>query len=308
MAAQISVEWQVLLEDDAWNRDEALPQPREATVASKAGAGHSLAALAGTLCLLLMLAGYALWNTGQAMAVHPSTASIGQAALSADRLAAKRGRSLNTEHLRINARGSDVAAVVAMAEELDAFYVNIFAAVGVQPTHGTGAQDGRFVVFVQGTETSGWHAGNSSATLPSPSLLPAPTGMADRALLRQSWAIALADQAAYEAGVAHRVPVGWRPLLGGLRLWLLWDAGGPLAESREEIVRWRYAVDEESASPDELAQICQTFALWHLTPLGYSLPLACGPAERSGLVLSTAPDTLAELGLPEDGWSSEMEQ
>jgi hypothetical protein len=32
----------------------------------------------------------------------------------------------------------------------------------------------------------------------------------------------------------------WYPMSNGLSLWILWKEGGPLAEGREEIVRWLY--------------------------------------------------------------------
>ena len=126
--------------------------------------------------------------------------------------------------------------------------------------------------------------------------------------MRQSWVIALADQAIYEAGVMHEVPVSWQPLLGGLRLWLLWQADGPLTESRKNIIRWRFGNEDTSFPMEGPPHICQTFAIWRLSPLNYSLPLACGPADSSNLRLSSAPTTLIELGLPEAVWGIEDDQ
>ncbi|MBI3960510.1 MAG: hypothetical protein HY328_16995 [Chloroflexi bacterium] len=304
MTTRIAVEWQVLLDEDGWDGEVTLP-PLAST--RPARSHRAFVEIGGLLCLLLALAGYALWNTGRVSAAHSAAVSY-YAAASADRLALHRGQIVTSEHLRIRALGADVAVVAALAEELDALYVETFAAVGVPPIHGTGAPDGRLSVLVQGTDGIKWDSARGQVTLPSPALLSAPGGWKESDLLRQSWVIALMDQAVYEAGIVHDVPAGWQPMLGGLRLWLLWQAGGPLAESREEIVRWRYGAAGTAVPGDSLTSICQTFSVWHLSPLDYSVPLACGPADRSGLPLSKAPDTLAGLGLPEAVWSNESEQ
>ncbi len=307
MKKQIAVEWQILLDENEWDFSEpALPPGPTESVPSRAR--YSFREVAGLLSVLLVLAGYGLWSSGSVLAAQAGETHSLHPALSADRLAGAGRQVILTEHLRIGASGADVALVAALAEELEALYVDTLAAVGVPPSHGAGAPDGRLSVLVQGTDAINWDTGRGQVTLPSPALLPRPGQWQQADLLRQSWVVALVDQAVYEAGVVHDIPAGWQPLLGGLRLWLLWDAGGPLAESREEIVRWRHSRAGAAVPGDFLTSICRTFSVWHLSPLDYSLPLACGPADRSGLRLSPAADTFAGLGLPEAVWSSEKEE
>jgi len=134
MAAPIAVEWQVLLEDEAWAEGETVLFPLT-RVPFPARSGRSPKEITGVFCLLLMLIGYALWNSRQVMATQANATAPALAAASSS-------GTLLTEHLRISARGPDVAMVAAISEELDALYTQIFSAVGVQPTHGADAPDG----------------------------------------------------------------------------------------------------------------------------------------------------------------------
>lgn len=306
MTKRIAVEWQVLLDEDAWDDDEAVvpPPPTQAIRPVK----RSLREAAGLMALLLALVGYGLWSSASVLAAQAGHANSLRPALSADRLAAASRQVILTEHLRIYAAGVDVATVQAGAAALEALYAETFAAVGAPLLHGKGAPDGRFIVLVAGDALGEWDATRGTVGLPSPALQSAPAGKwSDGALLRQSWAIALAERATREAGAVHEVPVGWQPLLGGLRLWLLWRAGGPLSEGREEIIAWRYDEADAVLSDASRSRICETFALWQRTPLHYGLPVACGPADDAALPLSPPPRTLSDLGLPEAGWSIERE-
>lgn len=305
MTKRIAVEWQVLLEEDAWDDDEAVvPSPPTQTIRP---VKRSLREAAGLMALLLALVGYGLWSSGSVLAAQAGDGDSHRPALSADRLAGQSRQVILTEHLRIYAAGADVATVQADAAALEAAYVGTFAAVGAPLLHGGGAPDGRFVVVVAGDSLGEWDTARGTVYLPSPALQSAAGGWSDGALLRQSWAIALAERAAREAGIVHDVPVGWQPLLGGLRLRLLRRAGGPLAAGVDEIVAWRYGEAGAALPSESRVRICDAFALWQRTPLDFGLPVACGPADAADLPLSPPPRTLSALGLPEAGWSIERE-
>lgn len=306
MTKRIAVEWQVLLEEDAWDDDEAVvPPPPTQTIRP---VKRSVREAAGLMALLLALVGYGLWSSASVLAAQAGDANSLRPALSADRLAAASRQVILTEHLRIYAAGVDVATVQASAAALEGLYAETFAAMGAPLVHGADAPDGRFVVVVAGDTLGEWDGARGAVSLPSPALQSAGAGRwSNGDLLRQSWAIALAERAAREAGAIHDVPEGWQPLLGGLRLWLLWRAGGPLAEGREEIVAWRYGPTGAPLPDESRTRICQDFALWQRTPLHYGLAVSCGPANAAGLVLAAPPRSLSALGLPEAVWSIERE-
>lgn len=309
MAAQIDVKWHVLLDENLWDSANPAFPPARKGVAVR-GDRHSLREKAGLLALLLALLAYGLWNSLAALAAQAESAQTFFPQLSADRLAAASRQVVLTEHLRIYAAGVDVATAQAQAAALERLYAETFAAVGVPLTHGSDAPDGRFVLSVAGNSLGAWDAAGGAVRLPSPARQSSAAGRwSDSALLRQSWAIALAEQAAREAGAVHDVPAGWQPLLGGLRLWMLWNAGGPLAESRAAIVEWLYGGGGQSQmAAADAAQICAAFALWQQSPLHYGIPLACGSADDAAIPPLAPPAALADLHLPEGVWDSVAEE
>lgn len=304
MATTDDVRWQIGLDDDAW---ENLPVRSGPAGIDGRSPRHRRAWRGVALPLLLLLAAVAfLWEGG---AGEPVTAFGVRAvpALSADRLAAQERAVILTEHLRIHARGTDVATVQAIAPALEALYAQVFAALGLALEAETGAPDGRLLVVLEDENRVAWQPDSGWVILSSPGYLAAggPWNASD--LLRQGWALALIDQAIGKAKDEYQTPVSWLPILKGAQLWLLWDSGGPLAESQRQIVAWLYTEDR-TRMPDPAAdELCRVYALWERSPLDYSVPIGCTPthnAIRSSPVLA---GDLSSLGLPSDPSSPEVQ-
>lgn len=278
MAKPPEVSWHILLDEDNWDESgEGSPMYDESPSVSTGSRSTRKRAVqsVGLLFALLFLCGYAFWESAQALS-GPAGPTVSQPPpVSADALAADARRFLLTEHLRFDVNGGDIALVSAAREEMKTLYLDIFASVGLSPTHGAGAPDGRLLVLLRGTGAPVWARAAGRVTLPSPTALPAPAGTNRQELLRQAWRLALVDEVIRDVKDAHAFPRGGLPLLGGLRLWLLRDGGGPLGEAWDEVTARLYGPEGKHLTPDDIADLCAQYAAWDLAPIDYSIPLNC---------------------------------
>lgn len=300
MATTKDVQWQVLLDDDAWE-DLSPPDASVADFGPHVPARRSPRAWRGLLLSLLLLPVVLLivWSAetsrpARASAFHTAPAG------SADRLAAQSRAVILTEHLRIYATGADVATVQANADALEALYREIYAAFGLAVEAESGAPDGRLSLHLARENEVAWQRAGGGVALPSPAYL-GENGAWDAAhLLRQGWTLALIRRAIWPAGDRHRVPAGWLPLLHGAQLWLLWDSGGPLAQGKEEIVAWLYAEDGRPLADGVAQEMCRVYRLWGRSPLDLSIPIGCPPGHQAIFFALPIPHKLSAFGLPED--------
>jgi hypothetical protein len=83
-----------------------------------------------------------------------------------------------------------------------------------------------------------------------------------------------------------------------LRLWAVWEGGGPLAETRTEVVRWIYGRGEgDRGDARQLllsgyTQLCRTYGIWQMSPRDLFIPLDCSDEDKETL---SAQDYLARL-------------
>lgn len=298
MATTNDVRWQVLLDDDAWENlsppDAPAADERKHTPAPRPA--HLWRGLILSLFLLL-LAPLVVWR---AEASRPArTAAAHPAPAGADRLAAQSRAVILTEHLRIYAAGADVATVQANADALESLYREIYAAFGLPVEAESSAPDGRLSLLLGGARDVAWQRGGGRVSLPSPAHLGGNGAWTEADLLRQGWTVALVERVIWQAGDRHRIPAGWLPLLKGAQLWLLWD-GGPLAEGKEEIVAWLHTQERRHLPEARAQELCRLYALWGRSPLDFSIPIGCTPAQRAIFFAPATPDRLSALGLPED--------
>ena len=286
MAKSPEVSWHVLLHEDNWDEsgDAPVVYDESPSVSSSTGSGRKRALqLLGLLFALLFLCAYAFWDSAQAFQ-NPAGPTVSQPPpISADALAANARRILLAEHLRVDAVGGDIALAAATLSEMEAIYLDAFAALGLSPTHGEDAPDGRLLVVLRGTDAPVWERAAGRVTLPSPAALPAPAGTNRQELLRQAWRLALVDEVSRDVRDVYAIPRGWLPLLGGLRLWQLRDGGGPLGEAWDEVTARLYGVEGKHLTPNDIADLCVQYAAWDLAPIDHSIPLSCDEGVDSGL-------------------------
>lgn len=302
MAKSPEVSWHVLLDDEAWDESDEVHAVHAADtpVASRGRPTRQrLLQLFGLLCALLLLSAYAFWDSAQALQNQAGPTVRQPPPVSADVLAADARRILLTDRLRFDASGGDIALVSAGGAEMEALYLDIFASVGLAPTHGEDAPDGRLLVVLRGTDAPVWERAAGRVTLPSPTALPAPAGTNRQELLRQAWQLALVDEVSRNVRDAYEMRWDWLPMLGGLRLWLLRDGGGPLGEAWDEVTVRLYGPEGKHLTPDDIADLCAQYAAWDLAPIDFSIPLGCDSDVGSGAYLIPQPVALAALGLPE---------
>jgi hypothetical protein len=87
----------------------------------------------------------------------------------------------------------------------------------------------------------------------------------------------------------------WRYLQHGMRLWMLWETGGPLAEGRDDIVRWYLGQTQAEGDdtgrplPKGYTRFCRGYRIWGLSPRDHSIPLSCGDEDRESLSMPDYP-------------------
>src|SRR5262249_11966786 len=85
----------------------------------------------------------------------------------------------------------------------------------------------------------------------SPAVYLTPVELTDTELLAQSIALPLLNLQLAQASQHYQIGAVWQPLMGGWRLWQVWDLNLPLALWRAEVVRWLY-VDLPAADPGQM--------------------------------------------------------
>lgn len=299
MSTTPDIQWMVLLDEDEWehNQNEGTYPLGLGEQAQGKMIGRSLISFAVTLSLLLvplLVMSESLWNGVQVASSQERLAPVAPP-VSADLMAARSWTYALTEHLRFGVIGTDGAVVAASAPALEELYLRTFAAVGIAPSHGKEAPDGRLLIRFGGANPPVWSQQQGRVDVPLPASPSASVAVDRQVLLRQAWLLALIDQATREVGQRYQTPQEWLPLLAGLRIWLLLDAGGPLADGWNEVVVQLYGRQKGHLSAAALQPICQQYAPWDLAPIDFSIPLRCGLPDA----IVPAVSGLDALGLPE---------
>jgi hypothetical protein len=127
--------------------------------------------------------------------------------------------------------------------------------------------------------------GREPLVVPSPALYLAPVELSDAALLAQSIALPLIEYMEGRVVEEHSIPLRWWPLLRGLYLWQLWDLDIPLAQWRQELVKWLYidlplaTTERQSVLPARYTDLCAMHRLWMLSPTMVGIPLECSTSD-----------------------------
>jgi hypothetical protein len=129
--------------------------------------------------------------------------------------------------------------------------------------------------------------------VPSPALLSVPVEMTDATVFYQSLVYPLTSLTTTEytrhySGQWKTGIVPWWPVMAAMRLWILWDDGGPLADGRKEIVSWLYQNGQALGAdtlqpllPEGYDRLCRIHRVWGLTPADLSIPLTCNELTSS---------------------------
>jgi hypothetical protein len=193
-------------------------------------------------------------------------------------------RRLESEYFIFDFRQNDAQVIAAVAPQVDALYTELQHNFGLLPN----AE--KLVIEVTVEHVTGavltpqWE--REPLVVPSPALYFAPVELNDSTLLAQSIAIPLIDYMAERAGEEYSMPFHGRPLLGSISLWQLWELEMPLAQWRQEIVRWLYDdtttndSEKESVLPDHYDELCAMHSLWMLSPVLVGIPIECMTLDR----------------------------
>ena len=200
-------------------------------------------------------------------------------------------------------RKRDAPAVTAAAAQIDQLYERVYRRIGLplDPE----AEKIRVEVRISGTLSRGSTRSASGRLLAvaSPELLPRPLGLAPETVLAESVIHQVINLIIWEQ--MDRIPGDWQTIRSGLRLWLIWEVDGVLAQSRADIVRWLYEVslaprDKDTIyRPQNYTAICQTFWLWQLRPYEIGIPLTCDQTEGQVFTPVRMPVALRQLPMPE---------
>jgi hypothetical protein len=195
-------------------------------------------------------------------------------------------QTLETQRFTIRYRPMDVQAVTDAAPRLDLLHDQMRRDFGLP------VADAKAKLTIEVTtdgEVRGYgiNYAKRKIVVPSPALLSVPAEMTDATVFYQSVVYPLTSLVVTEwidqylshrnVGVAQRLPV-----MTAMRLWELWDDGGPLAVGRKEIVAWLYQNGQalvsnhpKSLLPEGYERLCRTYQVWGLTPADLSIPLTC---------------------------------
>lgn len=188
--------------------------------------------------------------------------------------------SLETPSFVYHFRQHDAAAVIAAAPQVDALYRIMGRNFGLPLT----PTPAKLVINVNVTQSPGQVLSPyvpDRINVSSPALYLAPDELTDTDLLLQSIALLLIEQEEAKARARYGIGSSWKPLLGGLRLWQVWELDLPLSVWREELVRWIYhdllVADHEQAAvlPDHYLELCAAYKLWLPSPTWMNIPLVC---------------------------------
>lgn len=187
-------------------------------------------------------------------------------------------RRLESEYFIFNYRQNDVEVVAAVAPQLDVLYAKLLHNFGLTP------DAEKLVIDVRVEQVTGaivaplWRS--QPMVVPSPALYFAPIEMSEETLLVQSIALPLIEYVGARTIKAHSIPDHGQHLLRSVGLWQLWDLEMPLAQWRQEIVRWLYrdgSTDDPGklSVPEHYAELCAMHSLWILSPMSVGIPLDC---------------------------------
>lgn len=204
----------------------------------------------------------------------------------------------------------DEEAVMAAASKLDALYPAFYMTL-ISGRAGVASDlpSQKLIIDVAPTATLPVRIGltrveDAPLTLPSPSATLAPVEMSEEALLVQGVALALFNRRAAQSDTLNRLPVGWRFLRSGLRLWLLWDQELPLARWREPLVHWVFGADEGLPGtwmrpvPAFAHDFCAHHRLWLKTEAEIDMPVICYPFTTNEEPVLAFRDSLPPFTLP----------
>lgn len=199
-------------------------------------------------------------------------------------------RRLESEYFIFNYRQNDVEVVAAVAPQLDVLYAKLLHNFGLTP------DAEKLVIDVRVEQATGaivaplWRS--QPMVVPSPALYFAPIEMSEETLLVQSIALPLIEYVGARSVKAHSIPSHGRRLVESVGLWQLWNLEMPLAQWRQEIVRWIYRDGSKDdpgklSVPEHYAEICAMHSLWMLWPMSVGIPLDCSiSAEGQWRVIS----------------------
>ncbi|MBV7331505.1 hypothetical protein KFU94_25370 [Chloroflexi bacterium TSY] len=216
-------------------------------------------------------------------------------------------RTLTTDNFTIHFRERDAASVVETADRLDALYTTMRTDLGLPiPLY-----NDKLTIKIIASDTPVQNAhitltGNV-LTVSSPVLAVAPVELAEADILYQAVAILLAQHSVNQRThmlLEKREDVLWWPVVSGLRLWLIWDSGGPLTTMQTEIVEWLYRDPSTNTDlsalylPDHYDQICQQHKVWHLSPAAIGTIFACTETDSIVRYQRNPPLYLRDIGGP----------
>jgi hypothetical protein len=217
-------------------------------------------------------------------------------------------QTLETDHFTIRYRPIDVEAVTEAAPRLDLLYDKIRRDFGLPITD---AHENPTIEIATDGLPKGYalYFTERKIMVPSPTLLSVPAEMTDATVFYQSvvyplTSLALMDYSGFYSGKWKIGITHWWPVVSAVRLWELWEAGGPLAAGREDTVYWLYqnaeavSPDTRKAVPEGYDPLCRLYRVWNLSPLEMSIPLFCNELDdrqRSPWSYPTIPTRLHGL-------------
>jgi hypothetical protein len=228
-------------------------------------------------------------------------------------------RTLQTDHLLWQYRRQDEAAVVAIAERMDALYTQLQRDYGLAQSfeHERQVIDVR-VERVPG-KTSTVLSPSKAITVPSPAVYLAPTELTAADILAQSVALAIAkstwSQAVLQQDMRSRKDAqSTNELLGslisGMALWQLWNSGLALSEWQNDVVQWvfadvpRLSAEASTGLPARYHELCAAHKIFMVSPVTIGIPLYCDGRDRNLVMtslLSAHAEKLTSFGEPKTG-------
>jgi hypothetical protein len=193
-------------------------------------------------------------------------------------------RMLETPNFVYHFRQNDAQTVATVAPQIDALYITMQRNFGLPISPG----GEKLMIDVSVSQPPGDALSSFTASkrflVSSPARYLAPVAISDTDLLAQSIALPLLTYVRAQAVEHYALNSSWQPLLGGLRLWQLWEMNLPLAGWREDVVKWLYLdlsatrPGQPMVIPDRYQELCATHKPWLASPLLIKIPLLC--AER----------------------------
>lgn len=195
-------------------------------------------------------------------------------------------QELETASFRWRYRKRDGQVVAAVAPQLEALYTTMRHNFGLT----NAPEPSKLVLEVSVTQPAGyvspWFGVAAAYVVTSPAIYQAPVDLTDAELLRQSLALPLLNTVSAQARAQYGRPSAWQPLIGGLRLWQLWELDLPLSTWRGEIGGWLYRElagadgGQRVGLPAHYAELCTDHLRWFPAPLQIGIPLACTDLDR----------------------------